>query len=784
MKIHAVLKFAVLMFFCGTSCTATTLSVSPSSVTANLGDLFSVDIQVDQVSDLYSWQLDLTFNSAVIQAITVSEGDFLASGGATFFIPGAIDNTGGSITFNADSLETAISGVNGGGVLLSVQFQAIAQGNSPVDLANIYLYDSNLNPIAADSQGGVITVNGGSAVPEPGGRSFTILCLMALSFFLAARTHRRTIVAFLTAGFAVAASQAADIATAQIDAARTMANGSEIYLTTANVNPAKFGKLFARTVDGGIYAQPLYLQGVTISGKKINLIYVATSHNNVYAFDADNPAASTPVWTANLGQYDTPQGWNTGLGILSTPVIVRSLNTIYVSTATNENGARVQKLHALNLLTGAEKPGSPVVIGGTVTGTTSDAQNGVITFDPTKHIQRTGLAIAGNNVVLAYSSDRDFPPYHGWVFTYDAGTLQQTGIYNDARDSLIYDGYGSGIWQSGRAPAVDANGAVYLETGNGNYDGTGDFGESFVKLTSNSGGLSIADWFTPNAWQALNTVDYDLSSTGPTLIPGTNLLFGGAKSGIVYLMSTAGMGHISAGDANLVQSFTATTGCVIPYESQGCAQIMGHAFWPTAAAPTLFVWGVHDVLRAYQFVNGQFNTVPVSTGTTQAFYPGGVLSVSSYLGTAGTGILWAITCDTADGGFYFGPGFTGTATLHAFDANNIADELWNSSMNPMQDAVGEFASFTPPVAVGGKVYVPTFSNQLVVYGLLNGPVPGDVNGDSVVNCTDLAIVKAAFGKSAGQAGFDLRADVNGDGIVNVLDLSIVSRQLPAGTVCH
>jgi hypothetical protein len=211
---------------------------------------------------------------------------------------------------------------------------------------------------------------------------------------------------------------------------------------------------------------------------------------------------------------------------------------------------------------------------------------------------------------------------------------------------------------------------------------------------------------------------------------------------------------------------------------------MGQVFWSTSAVPTLYIWGVHDVIRAFEFANGLFNAVPVSTGTMQAYYPGGILAHSSYLGTAGTGIVWAITCETPDNLFYFGPGFTGTGVLHAFDATNLTRELWNSNQNAPRDALGIFPSFAPPLIANGKVYAPSFSNQLVVYGLLNGPVPGDVNGDSVVNCADLAIIRASFGKSSGQPGFDLRADVVQDGVINVRDLAFVSQRLPPGTICQ
>ena len=785
----------LLLFLLSASRTfAGTIDVAGPVSDPKIGDTFEVDVDVSGIADLYAFQFDLTFDPTLLAADSVTEGAFLPGGGTTFFVPGTIDNTGGDISANADTLIAAIPGVTGDGTLVKFEFTALAAGTSAISFANEILLDSSLNDTTADStfQNGSVTVSDASTVPEP--KTLTFLCVGLLPLMLIRRGPlcRKPpgqlfsifgLLALLS-GAVSGPACATDISTAQFDASRTMANGSEIYLTTSNVNGAKFGKLFSRNVDGAIFAQPLYLQGAVVSSKTINLVYVVTSHDNVYAFNADDPYATAPVWSVNLGQYDMPSGWNTGLGILSTPLIVRSSGTMYLTAATYENGSRIYRLHALDLLTGAEKLAGPVVIAGSVPGTAEDAQNGVITFNPNAHVQRTGLALSGNSVVFAFAGDRDHAPYHGWVFSYNIGTLLQTGVFNDARNNPWDNGTGAGIWQSGRAPAVDANGAVYFETGNGTFDGTMDFGESFLKLVPTTSALSLADWFTPSAWQALNAVDYDLSSTGATLIPGTNLVFGGAKSGMVYLLSTTSLGQLSDGDANVVQSFTATSGCVIPYIGQGCAQIMGQVFWSTAPTPTLFVWGVHDVLRSYRFSNGLFNTAPGSTGTMQGYYPGGVLSLSSYLGTSGTGIVWAITCDTPDNGFYFGPGFSGTATLHAFNANNLASELWNSSQDPLRDDLGAFASFAPPVAVNGKVYVPTFSNQLVVYGLLNGPVPGDVNGDSVVNCADMSIVKNSYGKRTGQAGFDLRADVNGDGVVNIFDLAAVSRRLPVGAVCQ
>lgn len=472
-------------------------------------------------------------------------------------------------------------------------------------------------------------------------------------------------------------------------------------------------------MDATFYAQPLYLGNVASKPSKrtVNVVYVATMHNTVYAFDADDPAAAAPLWSVNLGTPDTVQGWLNGLGILGTPVIVRSLQVMYVVAATRENGHRAYRLHALDILTGKERFHKPVLIGGQVPGKASDGVNRVVSFHPDQEVQRAGLAVSGHSVYVAFAADRDIGKYHGWVFGFDMRTLRQTAIFN-----VTPNGAAAGIWQSGRAPAIGEDGSLYFETGNGDFDGVTNFGETVLKLRPDaSGALRLTDWFTPDDWKTLNDHDYDLSSSGPALIPGTSLMIVAGKTGVVYLMDTASLGHVQAGNTQIVQQFQATTGCAQPLTFENCAQIMGQVFWSAAAIPTLYIWGVHDRLRAFQFVNGRFNTEPVSVGTMQAYYPGGVLAHSSWLGTPGTGIVWAITCEKPDKLFYFGPGFTGPGTLRAFDAADLTRELWNSNQNASRDALGVFASFTPPLIAHGKVYAPSFSNQLVVYGLLNGP---------------------------------------------------------------
>ena len=574
-----------------------------------------------------------------------------------------------------------------------------------------------------------------------------------------------------------------DVATSQYDTSRTGSNSSEIYLSTSNVNSNTFGKLFTRAVDSNIMAQPLYLQGVTFSSGTHNVVYVGTMNNTVYAFDADNPASSSPLWSTNLGAPDTTANqWGNLHGIVGTPVIDRALQAIYVVAANTVSGQCVYSLHALDLLSGVEKFGGPAAISGSVSGSAFDGSGGTVTFNGTQQIQRAGLGISGGSVYIGFSGEfADSEPYHGWVFGYSLGTLRQTAVYMSTPN-----GQGAGVWQGSRAPVIDANGVLYYETGNGDYDGAVNFGESFIKMTPNSSGaLTLSDWFTPYNWATLNEYDWDLGSSGPTLIPGSNRIVGGGKTGILYSLNTGSLGHNNpSGDTQIPQSFLATAGCTPPYSWHACSQIMSQAFSYAAAVPTLYVWGVYDKLRAYQFVNGAFNTTAASVGAASAYFPGGSVSHSSYLATSGTGIVWAVVNDVNDGGnYFFTPVHYGAASLHAYDASNLTNELWNSDQKS-GDALGNLPGFSGAIVANGKVYVPTFSNQLVVYGLLNGPVMGDVNADSVVNCADLDIIKAAYGKTSSQPGFDLRADVVPDGVINARDLALVAQHVPPGTVCQ
>lgn len=507
------------------------------------------------------------------------------------------------------------------------------------------------------------------------------------------------------------------ITTGQYNNGRTSANTNETILDTSNVNVNQFGKLFSWSVDDQVYAQPLYVPGVTISGKTTNVVYVATMHNSLYAFDAENPGAR-PLWHVTLGQYvnsanshGCPDTHTNGeVGILSTPVIDPSSKTMYVVAANPVSNGYAHYLHALDITTGADKQAA-VLIHPSVSGNGYDSQNGVVTLTPSSTVvQRTALLLANGSVYAGFGNcGQDADPFHGWVVGYSTSNLQtRTALFNSTPNS----GEG-GIWQAGRGLTTDSAGDIYVTTGNatdhagwpntttGTASGDaalGDYPMRFVKLTA--AGQFLGSYPAPN-YAALNTYDLDFSSSGPVQI-GTNLMMAGGKDGIMYVFNTNNL-------ASPVQSFQATgTAPCADNAVSGCDQIRDLAFWNSR----LYVWGTWDVLRVYNF-NGstsKFATAPSSqtASSTATNYQSAAVAVSANGTTSGTGIVWGIT-----------PVNGSTPTmLHAFDASNVATELWNSNMNSGRDGLPSYPKFTEPTIANGRVYVGTHSNQIAVYGLL------------------------------------------------------------------
>jgi hypothetical protein len=498
-------------------------------------------------------------------------------------------------------------------------------------------------------------------------------------------------------------SHKVNILTNRYDTNRTGANIRETVLNTANVNPTQFGKVFTRAVVGDIYAQPLYVMGLDIPGNgKHNVIFVATMHNEVYAFDADDPAQSAPLWEVNLGPAcptdDRGDVWNGEVGILSTPVIDLATETMYLVSMHQTDNVTSHMIHALDITTGQEKLGGPTTIQASIAGTGQGSVDGRIMFDSSHQWQRPGLVLANGRVYAAFGGIANTPPYHGWLIGYRADDLTAPPVVWN----VTPDGERGGIWQGGTAPVVDSAGDIYLASGNGTFNDHTDYGDSFIRLRTANDQLTPVDYFTPFNQQALFESDYDLGSGGLVMIPGTNLVVGGGKDGKLYLVDGNAMGRWNSVDnSQIKQSFDAYKGILTN----------SPVIWSGPTTTHVYVWGQQDHLKEYRFANGQMGESPSSTSLFRATgSPGGAVSVSSDGNKPGTGILWALQVSSGK-----------LAVLHAVDAIDLSHELWNSDMNGERDRVGNVAKFNAPLVANGKVFVSTFSDQLVVYGLLPTP---------------------------------------------------------------
>jgi uncharacterized protein (TIGR03437 family) len=492
-----------------------------------------------------------------------------------------------------------------------------------------------------------------------------------------------------------------NVLTSDYDAGRTGANLAETQLTVGNVTPGSFGALGVFPVDGQIFAQPLYIQGLLFPDQQLhNVLFIATEHNSVYAFDADD--STNLLWKVTLGQAvpstmfpsDPSSGpfidVNPEIGILSTGTIDLPNGVLYVVANTVTDSGVGFQLHALDLISGQERMNGPVTITGSVAGTGAGSTGGIIAFDPIQHIQRPGLLLANGAVHVAFGSHSDFGVWHGWLMSYDASDLtNQLGVFQTTRG-----GAGGAIWQSGRGLAADGAGNIYFVTGNGDYDGVRNFSESFVKLTG--AGLSLTDWYTPGNWQALSRNDYDLSA-GPAILAGTNQLLGADKNGSVYLVNGGSMGRLGGGNSARVTP--AISGFVFSL-----------AMWARSDATYVYLREGDSSLKAFRVSDGTFDPNPVSVSGPAGGTPRVGMALSANGGADGTGILWVTTGD------YFDPSTPGV--LHAFDASNLSNELWNSTMNAADNLNG-FAKFASPTVVNGKVYAAS-TNAVMVYGLLPG----------------------------------------------------------------
>jgi hypothetical protein len=502
-----------------------------------------------------------------------------------------------------------------------------------------------------------------------------------------------------------------DVITYHYDNLRTGQNVNETALTPTNVNQTKFGKLGSFSVDGRVDAQPLYLSNVAIPGNGTkNVLYVVTEHDSVFAFDADsvNGTTATFLWKTPVLQAGESASDDRGcgqvtpeIGITSTPVIDRTRNAIYiVAVSKNAGGNYFHRIHALDLTTGAELFGGPTTITATFPGSGANSSNGNVIFDPKLYNERPGLLQLGGTIYTTWGSHCDAGPYTSWVMSYSADTLKQTSVLN-----LVPNGNEGGIWMAGTAPAADAAGNIYFIIGNGDFGTTLDAngfpansncGNCYAKISS-SAPLKLLDYFTPLNTVSESAADTDFGSGGPLLLPdvvdstGTtrHLAVGSGKDANIYVVDRENMGKFNASADNIYQQINGQ---------------LGGGVWakPSYFNGTVYYGAVGDTIKAFPIAGGKLATSPSSQSAHSFGYPGATPSISAN-GTAG-GIVWVV-----ENG--------GTAVLHAYDATNLTNELYNS--NQAANSRDHFSGnkFITAMVANGKVYVGT-PNSVAVFGLL------------------------------------------------------------------
>jgi hypothetical protein len=503
-----------------------------------------------------------------------------------------------------------------------------------------------------------------------------------------------------------------DVTTYKNDLARSGQNLTETALTLANVKSATFGKLRFLATDGLVDAQPLYLSALMVGNSAHNVAFVATENDTVYAFDSDSGAV---VWQKTLlGSGETPSddrgcGQVTPtIGVTSTPVIDRSAGAhgiIYlVAMSRDASGTYHQRLHALDVTTGTELSGAPVEI----TAVFPASGGGSNTFAPGNYEERAALLLLNGVIYTTWTSHCDFSPYTGWVIAYNSSTLTQTGVLNVAAHNA---GGGPAIWMAGGGPAADSAGNVYVLTANGDFDTTltngfpslGDYGNSFVKIAPGGGTLTVADYFTMYNEVSESNGDVDLGSGGIMLLPdvvdsgGTtrHLAVGAGKDSNLYVVNRDSMGKYNPGINNQMNNNQ------IWQELPGA---LPGGIWSTPAwyNGAVYYGSVDSPLRAFKVSNALLVSPPSSQTLLSFPYPGTAAAISA--NGSGNGIVWAHENSAA-------------AVLHAYDAGNLATELYNSNQAGGRDSIGAGNKFITPTIADGKVFVGT-TNGVAVFGLL------------------------------------------------------------------
>jgi PQQ enzyme repeat len=497
-----------------------------------------------------------------------------------------------------------------------------------------------------------------------------------------------------------------DVTTYKNDVSRSGLNSTETKLTTSNVNSSSFGLLRNLTVDGKVDAQPLYLSQLTIGGAAHNVVFAATEHDSVYAFDANSGAMLWHVSTLQSGENTSgalgcdqvvPE-----IGVTATPVIDRSAGAhgtmFLVAMSLDASSHYHQRLHALDVTTGAELLGGPIDISASI----PTAAGGTNVFNPTQYEERAALLLSNGSIYVSFTSHCDAPPYSGWIMSYAESTLVQSGVVNVGQNSST----GPSIWMAGGGPAADSAGNVYVLTANGAFETTldaqgfpnqGDFGNSFVKISNSGGTLAVADYFALTNTVALSAADRDLGSGGAMLLPDLtdssgavhHLVIGAGKDGNLYVVNRDSMGKFSPTANNIYQQLTGA--------------LAGGVFsTPAYFNNAVYYADVGGALKAFAIGNAMLGATPQSQSGVQFAYPGSAASVSAN-GTS-NGIVWAHDN-------------TLPAILYAFDAANLAHELYDSTQAGNRDRFGNGNKYITPTIADGQVFVGT-QNSVAVFGLL------------------------------------------------------------------
>jgi hypothetical protein len=677
--------------------TVPVISAQPANQTVNSGQPATFSVVATGSGTLsYQWQKSSTNISGATQSTYTIPATTAADDGSQFAVTvsdsaGSVTSSSATLTVNSAPVITTQPSNQSATVGGTATFTVVAEGTSPLS----YQWQKAGNNISGATSSSYTTP---ATALTDNGSQFDVVVSNSLG---SVTSNKATLSVSSTAVLV-------DVATYHYDNARSGANLQEATLTPANVNSATFGKLGFYSVDGLVDGQPLYLSQLSIpSNGTHNVLYAVTEHASVYAFDADS---GTVLWQKSLLSAGETTSDNRGcgqvtpeIGITSTPVIDRTQGALYtVAMSKDSSGNYHQRIHALDIATGAELFGGPIAVQATFPGTGDNTQGGNVIFDPAQYKERAGLLLSNDVIYTMWASHCDDRPYTGWIIGYDESTLAQTQVLN-----VTPNGSEGAIWMAGAGPAADVTGDIYFLDANGSFDTTldsngfpnlGDFGNAFIKLSTTGGILSVADYFTMSTTVAESNADEDLGSGGAVvLVDETDngghvhqLAVGAGKDGVIYVVDRNNMGKFNAGQDMIYQELSgALNGAV--YSKP--------AFFNNA----IYYGAVSDSIRAFPITNAKLATSAASLTSHTFTYPGATPSISAN-GTSHA-ILWAVENSNP-------------AVLHAYDATNLATELYNSNQaSGSRDSFGNGNKFITPIVVNGKAFVGT-PNGVAVFGLL------------------------------------------------------------------